>query len=287
MFLHLLWSFKYSFGIFVEYLMLPFLVSSSSVVVQVSLVDIFQEFLAVVPCFPVLCCNSNNIWGHFSSGWYFFCPPCRVFWPLRSTLGVFCAVWQPTWSSLLRIFFCIWRTVQHIMGELANFKIVRLNIYNVHTKNVESNRTSPTNNDNHTCLIGHSRTTDTDKWLVDTLEDNGIDKDDPVCLHGHSSSDSDTTCSRMNTWLIDSGASDHMTDDKSLFSTLSETKNCGFQMGNDTVMEVNGRGFVKIELIVQGRRVPCMIQNVLYVPNIKFKLWSVSAMEAERTIILF
>ena len=136
-------------------------------------------------------------------------------------------------------------------------------------------------------MISHIRTSDTDKWLVDTLEYDGIDKDDPVCLYGHSSSDNDTTSSSMDTWLIDSGASEHMTGYKSLLSTLSGTKSCGVKVGNNTVMEVRERGVVLIELIVQGRRVPCIIQNVLYVPNIKFNLLYASAMEAKRMVILF
>ena len=180
------------------------------------------------------------------------------------------------------IIFYVWKILQRSMGELANFMIVKLNIDKVHIDNAESNGSSPTNDNDHICSIGLIRTTDIDKWLVSTLEDNGIDEDDSVFLYGHSSGGIDTTISRIDNWLIDSRSWEHMTGDKSLFSTLSETERCGVQMGKKSVVEVGRRGVVMIEFIVNGRQVPCMPQNVLYVRNPRFNLRSVSVMEAKR-----
>jgi len=71
-------------------------------------------------------------------------------------------------------------------------------------------------------------------------------------------------------WYLDSGASFHMTDDKSLFSTLEEKdlQMC-IEMGDDGKYRVSSEGMVVFQ---REHGAPLSMTNVKYVPGLKKNL---------------
>jgi len=84
------------------------------------------------------------------------------------------------------------------------------------------------------------------------------------------------SCFATNTtpesWLIDSGFTNHMTYDRELFKDLDETTISKVRIGNDTLIEVKGNGTVAIESLSSLK----LISYVLYVPDINHNLLSVT-----------
>lgn len=77
-------------------------------------------------------------------------------------------------------------------------------------------------------------------------------------------------------WVIDSGASDHMTRRCDWFSSFEEfEKPLTVRVGNGEEIPVYGRGNIEIETLVNGQWISGMIGNVLYVPCLKRNLFSV------------
>ncbi|KAJ0522113.1 putative RNA-directed DNA polymerase [Helianthus annuus] len=72
-------------------------------------------------------------------------------------------------------------------------------------------------------------------------------------------------------WYLDSGCSNHMTGDKSLFITLNESERREVRTGDDKKLEVLGSGDVAISIKGTEKRVP----NVFYVEGLKHNLLSV------------
>jgi hypothetical protein len=77
---------------------------------------------------------------------------------------------------------------------------------------------------------------------------------------------------KMNPWYIDSGCSKHMTGDKSMFLSLSESKSGNVTFGNDAPGKIKGKGMVSLS---NGKR---KAQDVLLVDGLKHNLLSVSQM---------
>jgi len=95
------------------------------------------------------------------------------------------------------------------------------------------------------------------------------------------------SCFATNTtpesWLIDSGCTNHMTYDRELFKDLDETTISKFRIGNDTLIEVKGKGTVAIESL-SGLK---LISDVLYVPEINRNLLSVTQLLEKGYKVLF
>nr|KYP36812.1 hypothetical protein KK1_042050 [Cajanus cajan] len=75
-------------------------------------------------------------------------------------------------------------------------------------------------------------------------------------------------------WYLDSGCSNHMAKDASIFKDIDESVKVIVQIGNDTVIESKGKGTVMVET-KKGTR---LITNVLLVPNLKENLLSIGQM---------
>ena len=99
------------------------------------------------------------------------------------------------------------------------------------------------------------------------------DENDYTCLVVDES-----TKVRSDEWIVDSGASTHMTYDRSLFKTFKMKPVSKVRVGNMCNLEVRGSGCVQLELDVNGTSKKCMLTNVLYVPRLGYNLLSVSAM---------
>jgi hypothetical protein len=52
--------------------------------------------------------------------------------------------------------------------------------------------------------------------------------------------------SSLDAWIIDSGASHHMDASKSLYSSLDACKGCPILMGDNSYVEVTGKGRIEL-----------------------------------------
>ena len=94
--------------------------------------------------------------------------------------------------------------------------------------------------------------------------------------------------SRRN-WIVDSGDTCHMCNDKKLFTELrSLRKPQEITLGDGHVLETTAEGIITLEtLFPDGNSQKCNLKNVLYVPKFSYNLLSVSkASEAGSTPIL-
>lgn len=86
-------------------------------------------------------------------------------------------------------------------------------------------------------------------------------------------------------WYLDSGASFHMTDDKSLFSTLEEKYlKMHIEMGDDGKYRVSGEGIVVFQ---RKHGAPLSLTDVNYVPRLKKNLVSVAMLEDKGYDVVF
>lgn len=78
-------------------------------------------------------------------------------------------------------------------------------------------------------------------------------------------------------WVMDSGASEHMCWDESLFSgMIVKESDKNVKVGNGNILEVRGKGRVELVAIVNNTSIKTTLVDVLYVPQLKFNLFSVS-----------
>ena len=75
----------------------------------------------------------------------------------------------------------------------------------------------------------------------------------------------------MESWLIDSGSTNHMTYDRELFRKLDKTATTRVRIGNGAYLAVKGIGTVAIE----GYTGLKLISDVLYVPKIDQNLLNI------------
>ncbi|KAL0309926.1 UNVERIFIED_CONTAM: hypothetical protein Sradi_5934900 [Sesamum radiatum] len=76
------------------------------------------------------------------------------------------------------------------------------------------------------------------------------------------------------TWYIDSAASNHMTYNKEAFQTLDESFKTNVKLGDNHIVKVEGKGSVAINT-KKGTRI---INDVMYIPNLRTNLFSVGQM---------
>jgi hypothetical protein len=87
---------------------------------------------------------------------------------------------------------------------------------------------------------------------------------------------------------LDSGASDHMTGDKSKLTGISPVL-ASVVFPDGSIAPAAGIGTIQIALFDQKsrRRVVIPLMNTLYVPGLKKTLWSVTQFASEGHIIIF
>ena len=101
---------------------------------------------------------------------------------------------------------------------------------------------------------------------------------------GHDSSDDAMLVSNAllaksrNDWIIDSGATSHMCNDRSMFTELNEQgPSEEVTLGDGSSLEVAGEGTVHIDMVLSdGSKRGCALRKVLYVPKLAYNLISVS-----------
>ncbi|CAG9137695.1 unnamed protein product [Plutella xylostella] len=77
-------------------------------------------------------------------------------------------------------------------------------------------------------------------------------------------------------WLVDSGASEHMCCDRELFSSYSTLSQKSVIVGNGTAISAMGRGQVAAQVFNGSEWIDTTIDNVLFVPELKTNLFSVN-----------
>lgn len=76
-------------------------------------------------------------------------------------------------------------------------------------------------------------------------------------------------------WYLDSGATEHMTWDRSLFEKMFEDRTPRMvQVGNGQTLEVRGYGNIKMWSYNGRKFIETSLSNVLYIPDLKFNLFS-------------
>eukprot|EP00253_Pinus_taeda_P007000 PITA_07000 len=86
-------------------------------------------------------------------------------------------------------------------------------------------------------------------------------------------------------WYLDSGASFHMTDDKSLFSTLEDKYlKMPIDMGDDGKFRVSGESTVVFQ---REHGAPLTLNNVKYVPGLKKNMVSITMLEDRGYDVVF
>ncbi|KAL4353109.1 hypothetical protein GQ457_06G015700 [Hibiscus cannabinus] len=92
-----------------------------------------------------------------------------------------------------------------------------------------------------------------------------------------------TTSSSTESWLIDSGCTNHMSYDRGIFKELHQTVVSRVKIGNEAYINVEGKRTVAIE----GHTGLKFISDVLYVPEINQNLLSVAQLLEKGYKVLF
>jgi hypothetical protein len=79
-------------------------------------------------------------------------------------------------------------------------------------------------------------------------------------------------------WVLDSGASNHMTNDRRNFTTFKEVAGHQVTTGDNGRIPVKGRGTVRLEISLDEGPVLLDLTNVLYVPDLLESLISVAVL---------
>lgn len=80
----------------------------------------------------------------------------------------------------------------------------------------------------------------------------------------------------FNQWIIDSGATSHVTSDKSCFTTFEHTTSTSLNVANGEKVNIRGKGTCKLEFVnSDGIESSTIVTNVLYAPEINGNLLSV------------
>lgn len=85
-----------------------------------------------------------------------------------------------------------------------------------------------------------------------------------------------------NKWYLDSGCSNHMCGNKTLFSELDESYRDTVKLGNNTKIIVMGRGDIKLKI----RDHTVTISGVFYVPELKSNLLSIGQLQEKEFAII-
>jgi hypothetical protein len=77
-------------------------------------------------------------------------------------------------------------------------------------------------------------------------------------------------------WIMDSGATKHMTPHRATFDMYEVIPTRNVHMGDDTIVEAIGMGSILVEVMVKGRTKRIRIKDVLHVPKLHANLLSMS-----------
>jgi hypothetical protein len=83
-------------------------------------------------------------------------------------------------------------------------------------------------------------------------------------------------CKAICKWIMDSGATKHMTPHRAAFDMYEVIPIHNMHMGDDSIVEAIGMGSILVEVMGKGRTKRIRIKDVLHVPKLHANLLSVS-----------
>ncbi|XP_047335793.1 uncharacterized protein LOC124939357 [Impatiens glandulifera] len=86
-----------------------------------------------------------------------------------------------------------------------------------------------------------------------------------------------------NEWYVDSGCSNHMTGDESIFYKIDKSDTTRITMGNGAVVKSNGRGTIAVD----SKTSKLLIHDVLFVPDLAQNLLSVGQLMQNNHALYF
>jgi transposase InsO family protein len=88
-------------------------------------------------------------------------------------------------------------------------------------------------------------------------------------------------------WIIDSGATSHMTPHKNLFTDIDNSHRSLVRVADGKKIPATGIGKVKLELITSKGTKVLLLENVLHVPNLNSSLFSIREFTASGKSVMF
>lgn len=117
----------------------------------------------------------------------------------------------------------------------------------------------------------NQQTNDTGAFIV-TTDDNKGQQQEVVCEQSNRLLGKDYV---RDVWILDSGASRHLTFRREWFVEFNSCVNENIMLGDNGMCEVEGVGTVLIRKLIDGQWFSSKIENVLYVPKLRKNLFSV------------
>lgn len=122
-----------------------------------------------------------------------------------------------------------------------------------------------------------NKTKSTDKKKIKAQSsEHSADQDDGLFFARASTAETNVVPNE-EMWLADSGASFHMSFDKSIFEKLEKSEHKSVLLGDNRKLKVFGKGDVQILVLQNGKWIPWKLTNVLCVPELRNNLFSYSA----------
>ena len=110
-------------------------------------------------------------------------------------------------------------------------------------------------------------------YVEKNTDTRGSDSDDYECI----ALVSKVSARSRSKWIVDSAASNHMCCDVKLFSNLKDLESSkNIKVGDGKCVKARKEGTVKLVIRTANKTRKCKLNNVLYVPDLKFNLLSVS-----------
>lgn len=98
---------------------------------------------------------------------------------------------------------------------------------------------------------------------------------------------SSSNLKKNSDWIVDSGASIHMSHDKKIFRNLT-LKDCGsIKIANGTTIPIRGFGSIVIMIHTKSEPISLLLKNVVYAPDLHLNLMSVFELNKAGHAVLF
>ena len=107
-------------------------------------------------------------------------------------------------------------------------------------------------------------------------------------LANHTKYAAEVESTKTTDWFIDSGCSNHMTHDKSLFTSYTVSSQPQFvELGNGNKARIVGKGTVQVQIIVNDEPRVCKLMSTMHVPELGYNLVSVPTMDKKNFYTTF
>lgn len=73
-----------------------------------------------------------------------------------------------------------------------------------------------------------------------------------------------------NKWFVDSDCSNHLNFNKYLFSSYARSHASSMELGNSNTVKAVGIRTIQISIVVHGKRVKCVLNNILHIHELGY-----------------